>query len=559
MKFNGQNISKLFFNGIECQEGYFNGVKVFGGAVKNKLTLGNWYDYNNNAHVEGDIAGENVEMYMYNYSGYTGASGLARDLKVEGTVSINILLNCLTYEGAPINYQVMIYKGNTLHSRHPYQFDSKGSAMLLDIQEELTQGDYTLVIGNNTGAGFEFNIQGSSIIQNEQMPVGYTPTHKNSMWCWNDNDVYRVDDLIRVCERVNADCIYQGYSQSLDDSFDDYVIELNAHNLDVWLVFGSASWYDKPDIVKQCVNNVKIYNNAYDDRVKGIVFDIEPHLAKDDVDVQDRINMFIQTAKQVYLYAKGYGTNIIWCVPSWFNLNQLAHLIKYGDGIALMNYTKTQKIERFDLEGRLCMNKTKFIEDISEFQEPGQWDLTEDQTFYNQGLDGSLSYWEEIKEHIDNYEHFSTSYHFFDVCLELLNKEAQLAGGFNLYDYVNLDDIITSNGVTFTIKEDNKVNVNCANNTGTGRLLLCGAWTNTTPVVDFNPDKTYRIACLGKKESNIKMMCKTITSGGMLQTTAIQGGTEATITGKIGLTYLTLDILAESTVNSDYQLIIEEI
>ncbi len=132
---------------------------------------------------------------------------------------------------------------------------------------------------------------------------------------------------------------------------------------------------------------------------------------------------------------------------------------------------------------------------------------------------------------------------------------------FSIYDYYDNGYSLTTNKglVTFTIKSDELINIKAENNTGTGRLVFFGSWSK--PIIQLTLDETkeYKVILDGESNDNIKLMFKRLKTNGGLATNSAIGGATAIVSSSYGLTYMSLDVLDDNDIDTDYKIIIEEV
>lgn len=116
----------------------------------------NWMDYNS-GNPDGTLTFNDLNVWMYNYDSTPDVlDGISLDFEIEGAYNLIGNFNFNSYEGAPRNFGIYIYKDGELYKELPQQFDALGSAFDVSIDEEVETGSYQIVVGayNN----FEFGI-----------------------------------------------------------------------------------------------------------------------------------------------------------------------------------------------------------------------------------------------------------------------------------------------------------------------------------------------------------------------------------------------------------------
>lgn len=115
--------------------------------TRNIVIADSWVNYNNGS-PDGIMTRDGLDIWFYNWDESSKVlDGVALDFTIEGKYTLYGNFTCESYEGAPRDFGIYIFKDGTLYKEIPYKFDSLGSAIEITINEELTTGTYQLVIG----------------------------------------------------------------------------------------------------------------------------------------------------------------------------------------------------------------------------------------------------------------------------------------------------------------------------------------------------------------------------------------------------------------------------
>lgn len=129
--------------------------------------------------------------------------------------------------------------------------------------------------------------------------------------------------------------------------------------------------------------------------------------------------------------AQELGLELLLCVPTFYDADcpqALERLVQHGcDGIAVMNYNRTDEYGQILEEARLAEQYGKRLIHVAELQPPGEHDLTEINTYYHLGLGVLHASWDSLAARIP-YQRLSFSYHYYAPLAELLEQEGQPAG-----------------------------------------------------------------------------------------------------------------------------------
>lgn len=164
-----------------------------------------------------------------------------------------------------------------------------------------------------------------------------------------------------------------------------------------------------------------------DVKFEGIQFDVEPYCLDDfDENADAYFAQYVENCKTAYAAAHAAGLKVELCIPYWYDSSygyndQLEDLIANAcDSIAVMNYYKNDKeIKHIASELELCRKYDKPIVNITEMQEPGTHGLTENNTYYHDGMEAVEEMWSEMEAYF-GYEKLGYSYHYLNTMVELL-------------------------------------------------------------------------------------------------------------------------------------------
>lgn len=208
------------------------------------------------------------------------------------------------------------------------------------------------------------------------------------------------------------------------------------NNLKMYIIYDqNYSDFEQNEIsLKTLIDKVDEFNSNSNYKLSGVAVDWEFYTTdeyKNTTTDEERVSMFenyVDVMKTSYAYAKEKKQSFVGCIPVFYDkLSEscLEELIKNGcDYVQLMNYEKTNMIENMSKELELAKKYNKHIETIAELQKPTEnhGGITDDITFYNDGVDKCQDKFEEIEKHY-NYDNLSFCYHYYNPLLELVKKE----------------------------------------------------------------------------------------------------------------------------------------
>lgn len=376
-------------------------------------------------------------------------SGLARDftLTEKSTVLFSISLDA--HSGTDQReVQIMLLDANdNILETHSYTFDDKGTSVKKGYRYDLESGDYTIVIGHSKKTyevnGYEDNLKIYPY-------VNFTPaaaTHKKSMWVWEIEEITNLENILPTYKALGVDCVYQYASKNKIEAnveaLSTYISQLHENHISCYAMDGEPGWYNNIETMKTFIDSVYTYNVSHpNEKFDGIIFDIEPYASEDSLTNKERITLWRDNAREVYLYANGLGIKIIFTNPVWYSNADYAGTVlsftTFSDGISYMNYSKSYLIENIREEVEIARDNDCWIESISELNIPSS-SLDTDITFYYDGLGAVHEAWDKMKQAF-NYEKMSFSYHYLSPIKRLISD----------YDF----NFLNENSLTKLIEEE---------------------------------------------------------------------------------------------------------
>lgn len=168
--------------------------------------------------------------------------------------------------------------------------------------------------------------------------------------------------------------------------------------------------------------------SQYQPFLQGIVLDIEPHTLKEFKENPKAVmTSFVKCLKVTYAFAKQKSLTVIVCLPYYYDTlgftAELETIIrKAADEVAVMNYYRDKEIEHIQTEAKLCSRYGKPIHTIYELQPPGKHGLTDQNTYYNQGLQAVSKNFKKIQA-VYTKQDIRHSFHEYRFFKELAERE----------------------------------------------------------------------------------------------------------------------------------------
>ena len=266
----------------------------------------------------------------------------------------------------------------------------------------------------------------------ESVLDGNTLDKTRAMYSWSSKYMDDENEAIlqQVMDLTNCNRLYQEVSSSADYEYvADFLDRRDAAGQEVWYLCGDASWALEPGAASMIAEVERVAGlNAHSDvKFAGIQFDVEPYCLDDfDENADAYFPVYVENCKHVYQVAQSYGIPVEICIPYWWDSaygfdEGLEDLIANAcDSVAVMNYYKAGKeIKHIADELALCEKYDKPIVNITEMQAPGTHGLTENNTYYNDGVDAVEAMWSDMEAYF-GYDNLGYSYHYLNVMIELL-------------------------------------------------------------------------------------------------------------------------------------------
>ena len=244
------------------------------------------------------------------------------------------------------------------------------------------------------------------------------------------------ENFYQLLEKGRIGELYQFLSQQelQEEDTRDYLTALGERNIAVYALAGEPEWGldSSADAIVEQLDAVDKANQALptDCRIKGLMVDVEPYLLDEwEEDRENLMRTFADCIVTAYQHAKGLGLEFLVCIPTYYSVvcpEELERIIANGcDGIAIMNYDRTNEYEQIVDEVELARNYSKRVINIAELQEPGKHDLTDLNTYYSTGLKVLYASWETLADRFA-YEKLSFCYHYDLPLAQMLDMGEKL-------------------------------------------------------------------------------------------------------------------------------------
>lgn len=258
---------------------------------------------------------------------------------------------------------------------------------------------------------------------------------ENSIFSWEGEYMLpeyeeRINQLM---ERLDCRAIYQEIPADADnDLVLDFLERSHKNGYQIYYLTGQAQWglSDGAPMLEE-LKRVEALNRMADGEsgFAGIVWDVEPYVLDAwDEDPEACMEQLVKNCIFVYEQMQRSGMNMIVCIPHFYDHkgfgDALERLIKSGcDAVAVMNYNKNDEAGQIAFEVEAARKYNKGILHITEMQAPGKHDLTENNTYYSDGIDAAAKSHQRLAQTFD-YERLGFFWHYLRPLLELSEAES---------------------------------------------------------------------------------------------------------------------------------------
>jgi len=269
------------------------------------------------------------------------------------------------------------------------------------------------------------------LITNKRVDISDTSIFSWEEYFMEEEYEYQVQ---QVMKKLKCKAIYQYISDTEDKVVLSFLKRRARAGQKVYYLDGAASWGIEDDTLSmlQAVKKVIDWNKKAEPGTEfsGIVFDIEPYLLQEwDNYSEECMEKYVFNCKIAYEYANQNNLLVILCIPNFYDsigyTAYLRDLTEFGcDALAVMNYDKTDEAEQIKTELTLAKAYDKGIISIVEMQKPGYHNLTNENTYYYNGLSGAENSWKALKS-VYSYSGLGFSWHYLKPVIELLEAEKE--------------------------------------------------------------------------------------------------------------------------------------
>lgn len=256
-------------------------------------------------------------------------------------------------------------------------------------------------------------------------------SERNGIFSWKSDAVSQESDaLFSRMKEWNISSLYQAFSGKLEaERVQAFLKEAKRQGIDVYYLTGEPQWALEEDGRHLCMEVERAAALAGKEKaLAGIMFDVEPYLLEEwDEDSRMVMDLWVKGIKRAYQSCKAYDLELLVCIPFFYDSKglegQLEELVRdCCDGIAVMNYYKGCEIEHIETEARLADRYQKALISVYELKAPGTHGITQNNTYWEEGMAAVKSNFSEMKRAYPGQE-LSMGLHDYEALKELLKDE----------------------------------------------------------------------------------------------------------------------------------------
>ncbi len=257
-----------------------------------------------------------------------------------------------------------------------------------------------------------------------------------ALFSWKQSAVLNEREILfSTMKECKLNTLYQEFSSELkEEEIITFLEEASKEQIDIYLLTGSPEWAleeDGASMIRQ-IKKVLTMNDHVSDKeiVKGVLFDVEPYLLEewDTLGNQQVMDRYVKGMQAVYQEAKDSGLEVILCIPYFYDnkgvSKQLESLIRSScDRIAIMNYYRGKEKENIEFEVSLAAKYKKKVINIYELQAPGQYDLQDVNTYYQEGIYAVEANYNAVRAAYRESTDIALAFHHFEALKEVMKRE----------------------------------------------------------------------------------------------------------------------------------------
>lgn len=256
---------------------------------------------------------------------------------------------------------------------------------------------------------------------------------EKGLFSWEKSTIVDCDVFFEDTKKLGITEVYQEISKDFEmEEVEQFLKAAKKSETSVYMLIGEAEWAleeDAEHLIAE-IKRVASMNQSVSKstRLKGVMVDVEPYLLEDWEENSDKVmKSYVTGMKKAYEYARECEIEMILCIPYFYDTKgheeELENLIADAcDGIAVMNYYRDSEIEHIQTEAELASYYGRSITTIYEMKEAGSHGLTEQNTYYQLGIEAALANYKELQAAYEEW-HINMAYHDYEAVKEVMENE----------------------------------------------------------------------------------------------------------------------------------------
>lgn len=254
-----------------------------------------------------------------------------------------------------------------------------------------------------------------------------------AIFSWDKETVLAEGETTReFLNQYHIGRLFQSFSSDLSIAEIQIFRQTLGSDMDVYQLIGTPEWAKDggaDGLIEQAERVIAINQQlAKNEQLKGVVVDVEPYLL-DDFDWDDEVIQmsFMANMRKLYHYLTEHNLEMITVVPYFYDTKGYTKVLEFlitdaSTELAIMNYYRGDEIEHMLYEAELAKDIGIPVTTIYEFKQPGEYDLTERNTYFNEGLNQALFNLQSVTEAFPNQEIYG-AFHDLTALKEVVGYE----------------------------------------------------------------------------------------------------------------------------------------
>lgn len=249
--------------------------------------------------------------------------------------------------------------------------------------------------------------------------------HGNGLFSWHADamEAGRQEDLFSLMKELGLTELYQHIPHTAQrEAVRKFLRAAEEEGITVYMLTGDPAWGldSSGRAMTEEISRAAGYGG-----LRGVMMDVEPYLTAEWQDDPDSaMERYVQAMTAAKEAADAGGQELVACIPYFYeSLGQeerLETLVNRGcHAVAVMNYDKQDEADNLENEAAFAKAYGKPLLTIYELQPPGTQDLTDRNTYYNDGLDALAESWARLERRYGDMR-FSYALHEYEALKEVL-------------------------------------------------------------------------------------------------------------------------------------------